>query len=136
MQEAIVLDTNKIFSALLKPSPIRKILLDNKYRFVAPNFISVEIFKHYPKILKFSIHTPEEIVHLYESITENVEFFIPGKISLSNRQKAYELTYDIDLKDMVYVALTLEVDGKLWTGDKELKQGLLRKGFDQFFNPE
>lgn len=41
---------------------------------------------------------------------------------------------DIDLKDMVYVALTLEIDGKLWTGDHQLRQGLLQKGFDQFID--
>jgi len=31
--------------------------------------------------------------------------------------------------------LTLELNGWLWTGDKKLKAGLKRKGFDRFFEP-
>ena len=135
MREIVVVDTNKIFSALLRPSGIRAILLSNSYQFVAPNFIGVEIFKHYPKIIKHSSHSAKEIVELYRILTDNIEYIIPTKISLENRQKAYDLTADIDLKDIVYVALALEVGGKLWTGDDRLKQGLLRKGFDRFFEP-
>jgi predicted nucleic acid-binding protein len=40
---------------------------------------------------------------------------------------------DIDEKDSVFVALTLELDGLLWTSDKKLKNGLIKKGFNSFF---
>lgn len=33
------------------------------------------------------------------------------------------------------VALTLALDGLLWTGDKVLKAGLTERGFDRFFTP-
>jgi hypothetical protein len=32
------------------------------------------------------------------------------------------------------VALTLELDGLLWTGDKKLITGLRERGFDKFFD--
>jgi predicted nucleic acid-binding protein len=34
-----------------------------------------------------------------------------------------------------FIALTLHLDGRLWTGDDELKAGLRAKGFDRFFEP-
>ncbi|MEQ1745758.1 MAG: PIN domain-containing protein [Saprospiraceae bacterium] len=117
----------------MKPSKTREVLLSGTYDFTAPNFIGVEIFKHYPKILKYSVHDSVELIELYRQISGQIEFINPSKISLGNRQAAYDLTFDIDLKGMVYVALSLEVNGDLWTGDMQLKQGLIRKGFDRFF---
>ena len=43
------------------------------------------------------------------------------------------LVHDIDVKDVPNVALTIELDGKIWTGDIELIEGLKAKGFDDFF---
>ncbi|WP_322744651.1 PIN domain-containing protein [Cuspidothrix issatschenkoi] len=42
---------------------------------------------------------------------------------------------DIDESDTPHVALTLQLEGLLWTGDKKLKEGLIIKGFDKFFEP-
>lgn len=42
---------------------------------------------------------------------------------------------EIDINDVAYVALALELNGRLWTGDKPLKAGLIAKGFDRFFEP-
>jgi len=40
------------------------------------------------------------------------------------------------LKDAPFVALTLQLDGRLWTSDEELKVGLKVRGFDRFFEPQ
>lgn len=44
---------------------------------------------------------------------------------------AFELIHDIDLKDLLFVALAIQYNCKLWTGDKKLIKGLRNKGFDQ-----
>jgi predicted nucleic acid-binding protein len=49
--------------------------------------------------------------------------------------KAWELCKDVDEKDMMFVALALELDALLWTTDKKLATGLLAKGFDKFYLP-
>jgi predicted nucleic acid-binding protein len=36
---------------------------------------------------------------------------------------------------MPFVALTLEIDGRLWSGDEMLKDNLRNKGFNKFFTP-
>ena len=35
--------------------------------------------------------------------------------------------------DLLFVGLTLELKGRLWTGDKKLIRGLTANGFNQFF---
>ena len=41
---------------------------------------------------------------------------------------------EIDLKDISFVALALELDALLWTGDKKLKEGLENRHFINFMS--
>jgi predicted nucleic acid-binding protein len=38
------------------------------------------------------------------------------------------------LGDVLFVALTISIDGSLWTGDKKLYNGLKSKGFKKVIN--
>ena len=58
-----------------------------------------------------------------------------GGIPIGTWMEARRLCRDVDLKDSPFVALTLHLDGRLWTGDDELKTGLLAKGFDHATSP-
>jgi predicted nucleic acid-binding protein len=40
------------------------------------------------------------------------------------------LVKDIDKKDLLFVALSIQTGFMLWTGDKKLMEGLKKKGFD------
>jgi predicted nucleic acid-binding protein len=44
------------------------------------------------------------------------------------------LTNRSKFAETLLVTETLELNGLLWTGDKILKEGLLKKGFQQFFD--
>ncbi|NJN34271.1 MAG: hypothetical protein HC817_08490 [Saprospiraceae bacterium] len=56
-------------------------------------------------------------------------------ITILTWKQAMQLVHDIDVKDVLNVALTIELEGKLWTNDKKLKDGLKSKGFNDFFEP-
>ena len=49
--------------------------------------------------------------------------------------EARRLCRDVDAKDAPFIALTLHLNGRLWSGDAELKAGLRAKGYDRFFEP-
>lgn len=134
MEKALVIDTNLIFSALIsKSSNIRDILLGGQYELFAPNYIITEIFKHKEKILKYCKLSEDDFYIYLNGIIEQIRFTPLDFISLESRQQAYDLCKDIDVKDIPFVALSIELDVPLWTGDKKLIKGLEQKGFDRFF---
>ena len=69
------------------------------------------------------------------AILERIEFYRTDLISQKNKQKGYDLCKDIDVKDTLYVALVLEIGGRLWSDDKKLKRHLVKNGFTKFFEP-
>lgn len=75
------------------------------------------------------------MARLYHVLLRRVSFYKEDLISRENLTNAYALCHDVDEADTPHVALTLELDGLLWTGDKKLKDGLRLKGFDRFFTP-
>jgi len=96
-------------------------------------FIVVELFKYKEKIQKFSALPPEAILELLYNLLKNIHFIDEYSLNPASLRQAYDLCHDIDEKDIPFVALTIELDGLLWTYDKKLKQGLENKGFYAFW---
>jgi len=133
----IVVDTNIVFSALVnKNSKIASFLLEPNRALIMPKFGFVELFKHKEKICTVSKHSQDEILEILYEFMRHIEFFDENSISVGALKAGWELVEDIDPKDLLFVALTLEVGGVLWTGDMKLRNGLKSKGFDSFFIPE
>ena len=131
----IIVDTNIVFSGLVnKNSAISAFLLESQQTLLMPKFGFVELFKHKEKICKISKHTPDEILEILYELLRHIDFYDENAISSDALQKAWLLVKDIDPKDMLFVALTIEMNGLLWTGDNKLRLGLEEKGFNSFFN--
>ena len=105
-----------------------------KKDFFVCEMVLVELFKHNEKIIRLSGLSEDEIIQLYQIYLKKIHLYKEELISIENRLQAYELCHDIDKNDSAHVALTLELKGLLWTGDKTLKEGLLQKGFQRFFD--
>lgn len=132
----IVVDTNILFSALLsKETPLRKYFFNKDYNFYTPNFVVVEIFKHKERIFKYAKSDESDVYEYLNSILKKLNFVNEEIISIENRQEAFRLCADVDQDDIPFVALALELDALLWTGDKKLRDGLIAKGFDSLFFP-
>ena len=130
----VVVDTNIIFSSLLRQHERRrKFLCTRTFQFYSPNYVFVELFKHKDKLMRCTKATEAEVYEFLTSILEQINFVTPDIISPCHRETAYRLCADIDEFDVPFVALTLEFDGLLWTGDKKLREGLQAKGFKHFF---
>lgn len=133
----VIVDTNIVFSALVnKNSKITESLLSAEHSFLMPKYGFIELFKYKEKICAISKHSQDEILELLYELFRRIDFFDENGISDETLQKAWSLVHDIDAKDVLFVALTIEMAGVLWTGDKQLRTGLEEKGFYKFFSPE
>ena len=138
MNEAdIVVDTNIFFSLLLREDAAlrKRFLTDNATRFHCPRFVFVELFKHKERIAQATELSEEDLLECLYELLARVHFVEEGGIPIGTWMEARRLCRDVDAKDAPFIALTLHLDGRLWTGDAELKAGLRAKGFDRFFEP-
>lgn len=135
MKPKIIIDTNIIFSALLnqKNKYRNEIIFNDTLSFYSCKYSVIEIFKHKEKILKISKLKEEQILECFYELLKNIELFNEKLISTNNWKKAYNLCYEIDPKDIPFIALTLELEGQLWSGDKALKTALIKKNFNNFY---
>lgn len=131
----VVLDTNILFSALLRPDSKFIAALTSGRRFYISETILTEIFRRKEKILSATRLREPELARGYHVLLTLLELYKEAMIPTACWDQAEELCRDVDPEDKPHVALTLALDGLLWTGDKALKAGLMAKGFDRFFTP-
>lgn len=137
-QTIVIVDTNIIFSALLSASSrFNEVLFGSpQLAFYICESVIVELFEHKERIVKVSRLPEDEVVSAYYALLRNLNLYKEDWIDRVHRQNAYELCANLDEDDIPAVALTLELKGLLWTGDKILKRGLAANGFTQFFEPK
>ena len=128
----IIVDTNIVFSAILNSnSRIGKILLNSKehFQFFTCNYLRTEIQRHRNKLLKLTKLTEDQLSELEDLITQHVTFIDERLIPQDLLIKTEIQLKAIDPDDTVFVALTKHLEGKLWTGDLQLYNGLNAKHF-------
>ena len=128
----IIVDTNIVFSAILNSnSRIGKILLNSKehFQFFTCNYLRTEIQRHRNKLLKLTKLTDDQLSELEDLITQHITFIDERLIPQDLLIKTEIQLKAIDPNDTVFVALTKHLEGKLWTGDLQLYNGLKAKRF-------
>lgn len=133
----VVVDTNVIFSALIRSESriSRALFMEEEIEFFIPRIAVVEIFKYKEKILQAAGCEEEVLLEQFHRVLKRLNFVNEDLISLKNYTTAWKLCKDIDPKDFLFVALALELESLLWTGDRVLVSGLTERGFKQFFVP-
>lgn len=117
----IVIDSNVLFSALIRDSTTRKLILEYDGFFLFPSFIFEEIGKHKGELLQKSGMPAEEFNALLDILLEKV-IIVPAEALLRHRKEAWDLVKDIDPDDAVFVACALAFPGSvIWSDDKHLK---------------
>ena len=128
----IIVDTNIVFSAILNSnSRIGKILLNSKehFQFFSCNYLQVEIYRHRNKLLKLTKLTEVQLSELESLVTRKITFIDERLIPNDLLIKTEIQLKSIDPNDTVFVALAKRLEGKLWTGDMRLYNGLKAKRF-------
>lgn len=118
----IVIDSNIVFSALIKDSENRRIILNYQGLFLFPSFIFEDMNKYKELLLKKSGMNNEDFETLLRLILKKVEIISEDKLTLQ-REKALEIVKDIDQKDAVFFACALAYPGSIiWSNDRNLKK--------------
>lgn len=118
----IIIDANVLFSALIKDSTTRQIILEYERFFLFPAYIFTELEKHKSELLRKSEMDEKEFYGLLEIIIRKV-IIIPDKILIPYKEKAFEIIKDIDPDDVLFIACALAYPSSIiWSDDKELKK--------------
>ena len=134
-----VVDANIVFSGILNTNGKIGDLLINSgkiFEFIAPDYLRFEIREKYPKIVKVSGMTFEQVQEAEFQIYRHLNFISEEQLSIKTWQSSEKLVSDIDPKDISYIALSKHFKCIIWSGDKALMNGLGKKGFLKFITTE
>ncbi len=135
----LIIDSNIVFSALLNPSSnIGDIILNsqNYFTFYGCDFLRLEIAEHQGKIIELSGYTDREFEEIQYLVFKKIDFFSESTIPFEFWKKAAEMVREVDINDTAFVTLSLFLDLKIWTGDKKLIDGLMKKGYQSLITTQ
>jgi len=134
-----VVDTNIAFSAVLNTEgKIGDLLMNSHgiFEFHSCDTLRTELIEHKAKLLEISGISEEQLDQSIYQITDQIIFTSEALIPFEFWLKGANLVRDTDMNDIAFLALTGLLGAKLWTGDKELLKGLVKKGFRDFTTTE
>lgn len=133
----IIVDANIVFSGILNSDGKIGDLLINSggiFKFISPDFLRIEIQRHHDKLIQISKLKLEQVLESEFQICKSLHFISDEQISPTNWNLAENLVFDVDKKDISYVAFSRQFKAKIWSGDKSLIKGLAKKGFTNFIS--
>ena len=123
-----VIDANILISILISGKASYRPLL-SYYNFILPEFVLIEVEKYKQTLqTKSKLHDEDFMQWTYFVFSE---ITILPQYALSEKclHKSKLLLEKIDLKDVTYVGLAMQLALPLLTRDKHLYEGLRRQGF-------
>lgn len=104
------------------------------FKFISPDYLRIEIYRHLDKLAKISKLSMEQILEAEFQICKSINFISDAQINQANWDLAENLVFDVDKKDISYIAFSKQFRAKVWSGDKVLIKGLAEKGFTNFIS--
>jgi predicted nucleic acid-binding protein len=117
----LVLDSNIIFSALIKKSITRDIILSDLFELYAPEYIFNEITKHKELLLKKSKLDRGDFEALLLLLQKHIHLVIKDKYN-EKMATAEDILGNIDITDSPFLALALALSCSIWSNDGHFKQ--------------
>ena len=119
-----VIDVNVIISAVLGVGNSSNVFalnsIFNKFNFISPEFVFIEIGKHSEEIMKRTKFSQEEMKSVLDFIVKQITFISEEQYA-DKIKEAKEMLKDHQ-KDSPYLALALKMDCLIFSGDKTLKK--------------
>jgi len=117
----IVIDSNILFSALIRDSMTRKIILNYDGFFLFPSYIFIEMEKHIDELLEKACMNRVDFDKLLHIILRKV-LIVPASVMNAYKDEALGIIKDIDIDDTLFIACALAYPGSvIWSDDAVLK---------------
>lgn len=134
----MIVDSNVLWSTAYRAaSDIGQFLLlsdPSQITFYAPEYLKVELQAHFQKIVSLSGQDEVAVQKVLLAAYRKIVFISDSHIPFEHFATAIRLVRDIDMDDVVFVALAEYLGALLWTGDDRLYRGLRAKGFSRVVN--
>ena len=118
----IIIDSNTLFSALIKDSTTRQLILKYDDTFLFPSYIFEEMKKHENELYKKSGMNKKDFNTFLNLILKKVEI-VPKATLYPYKKEAQELVKNIDPDDATFIACALAYPNSIiWSNDKKLKK--------------
>jgi len=117
----LVVDSNIVISALIKPpGDIAKVLFNQlgKHQLFGPSYLFDEVIKYKHRILFITGYSESEFQKLLYHLLKRLHLIDGSLIYDINYKRAFKLINSIYPKDIVYVALSLQMHYHFWTSEK------------------
>ena len=115
----LVIDANILFSALIKDSLTAELIFNEDLKLYTCEFIIEEFFKHEKEIIKKTHRTREQFITIIHQLRDIITV-IPKEEYSHLIEEAEKFSPDI--KDVMYFALAMKLNGCIWSNDKLLKK--------------
>ncbi|MBI2110116.1 DNA-binding protein, partial [Candidatus Woesearchaeota archaeon] len=117
-----IVDTNIVFSGLLKEGDTRDLLIDSPFTLYAPETMIKEIRKHEELILEKSGLTKDEFEILFDLLVENIVIVEKEQYN-KHITEADRIIGNIDKGDVPFIALALSIQNKgIWSDDRDFEK--------------
>ena len=123
-----VIDANILMSILISGKASYKPLL-TFYNFILPDFVLVEVEKYRHVLKNKSKLKDDEFLQWTYFVFSQVTVLPQYVLNDESLEKAKKLLDKVDLKDVPYVALAMQLDLPLLTRDVPLCEGIRKQGF-------
>jgi predicted nucleic acid-binding protein len=117
----LVLDSNILFSALIKKSKTRDIILSDLFELYAPEYIFSEITKHKELLLKKSKLDRGDFDALLLLLQKHIHLISKDKYN-EKMAIAEDILRNIDITDSPFLALAMSLNCSIWSNDGHFKQ--------------
>lgn len=120
----IIVDANTLISATLTRGITREMLLTTEDTLYSPAFIRDELEKHRATLRDNSGLADPDLDTLLDTLFASIEI-LPKNRTIRHHKLAEQAMEGIDMKDAIYVATALDVDGAICSNDPHLHEQTL-----------
>ena len=123
----LVIDSNIIFSALISVKVTYLEIFEAADIYV-PDFLFIELARYEQRIQQ-QADLADSFKTFTRDLFSNITVIPNIAISSGSFMRAHSLCRDVDLEDIPFVALSIDLEIPLWTNDKKLKEALRAKEY-------